>query len=222
MAFNTFTYAKKYFVSQEIEFVTEPDLEFDETYKIPEDLINLLSDNLIVLDIGAFGNKVGIGTTDITAPRQELDVFGTAIVSEGVGIGIITPRQELDVLGTAIISERVGVGTTAPRQELDVLGTAIISERVGVGSVEPQQKLDVAGSVKIDFNIFDSANSPGKNGYSLFRDARGIRWIPVFSDGAQPGVGFGTILAGLGATPGREGIFVLNDGTPIYSYDDTI
>ena len=198
-AFSTFTYAKKYFVSQEIEFVTEPDLEFDETYKIPEDLINLLSDNLIVLDIGAFGNKVGIGTTDITAPRQELDVFGTAIVSEGVGIGIITPRQELDVLGTAIISERVGVG-----------------------SVEPQQKLDVAGSVKIDFNIFDSANSPGKNGYSLFRDARGIRWIPVFSDGAQPGVGFGTILAGLGATPGREGIFVLNDGTPIYSYDDTI
>ena len=199
-AFNTFAYSKKYFVSQEIEFIPESEIdpEFGESYKEPLDLINLLSDNIIVLDIGAFGNKVGIGTTDITAPRQELDVFGTAIVSQKVGIGIITPRQEFDVLGTAIVSERVGVG-----------------------SVEPQQKLDVAGSVKIDFNIFDSVNSPGKNGYSLFRDARGIRWIPVFPDGAQPGVGFGTIIAALGAT-NREGIFVLDDGTPIYSYDDTI
>ena len=31
-AFSTFTYAKKYFVSDEIEFVTEKDLEFDITY----------------------------------------------------------------------------------------------------------------------------------------------------------------------------------------------
>lgn len=199
MAFTTFTYAKKYFVSQEIEFVTEPDPEFAETYKIPEDLINLLADNLIILDIGAFGNKVAIGTTDITSPRQELDVFGTAI-----------------------ISERVGIGNYAPETELDVSGIAHISVGVGIGTTQPQQKLDVAGSVKIDFNIFDSANQPGKNGYSLFRDSRGIRWIPVFPDGAQPGVGFGTILAGFGATPSREGIFVLDDGTPIYSYDDTI
>ena len=27
-AFSTFTYAKKYYVSQEIEFVTEPDADF--------------------------------------------------------------------------------------------------------------------------------------------------------------------------------------------------
>ena len=175
-AFNTFAYAKKYFVSDEIEFVEEVLEVTGEDYKIPEDLINLLADNLIVNNVGVFGSKVGIGTTDI-----------------------LSPREELDVIGTAIISENVGIGTT-----------------------QPQQKLDVSGSVKIDFNIFDSANSPGKNGYSLFRDARGIRWIPVLSDGAQPGVGFGTILAGFGATPGREGIFVLDDGTPIYSYDDTI
>lgn len=200
-AFNTFAYSKKYFVSQEIEFIPESEIdpEFGESYKEPLDLINLLSDNIIVLDIGAFGNKVGIGTTDITAPRQELDVFGTAIVSE-----------------------RVGIGNYAPKTELDVTGIAHISVGVGIGTTQPQQKLDVAGSVKIDFNIFDSVNSPGKNGYSLFRDARGIRWIPVLPDGAQPGVGFGTILAGFGATPGREGIFVLDDGTPIYSYDDTI
>jgi hypothetical protein len=190
MAFNTFTYAKKYFVSQEIEFVTEPDPEFAETYKIPEDLINLLSDNLIVLDIGAFGNKVGIGTTDITAPRQELDVFGTAIVSERVGIGIITPRQELDVFGTAIVSERVGIGST-----------------------EPQQRVDVAGSIKIDENIYDSVNVPGRNGYQLSRDVGGIRWIPLISQGASSGVGFGTIV---GIPTYSEGIFILDEGVPLY------
>ena len=167
MAFNTFTYAKKYFVSQEIEFVTEPDPEFAEIYKIPEDLINLLSDNLIVLDIGAFGNKVGIGTTDITAPRQELDVFGTAIVSE----------------------------------------------RVGIGSTEPQQRVDVAGSIKIDENIYDSVNVPGRNGYQLSRDVGGIRWIPLISQGASSGVGFGTIV---GIPTYSEGIFILDEGVPLY------
>ena len=92
--FATFAYSKKYFVSQEIEFISESEIdpEFGESYKAPQDLINLLSDNIIVLDIGVFGNKVGIGTTDITAPRQELDVFGTAIVSERVGIATTQPR----------------------------------------------------------------------------------------------------------------------------------
>jgi hypothetical protein len=57
-------------------------------------------------------------------------------------------------------------------------------------------KLDIAGSVKIDANIFDSANSPGVNGAFLNRDANGIRWVtftPNFS----------------------EGIFIQDDGTYI-------
>ena len=191
-AFNTFAYSKKYFVSQEIEFIPESEIdpEFGESYKEPLDLINLLSDNIIVLDIGAFGNKVGIGTTDITAPRQELDVFGTAIVSQKVGIGIITPRQEFDVLGTAIVSERVGIGST-----------------------EPQQRVDVAGSIKIDENIYDSVNVPGRNGYQLSRDVGGIRWIPLISQGASSGVGFGTIV---GIPTYSEGIFILDEGVPLY------
>jgi hypothetical protein len=72
-AFSTFAYSKKYFVSNEIEFVTEPDLEFGETYKIPADLINLLADNLIVGD--AVG---GVGTT---IPKAKLYSYGT------VGVG---------------------------------------------------------------------------------------------------------------------------------------
>jgi hypothetical protein len=71
-AFSTFAYSKKYFVSPDIEFVTEPDLEFGETYKPPQDLINLLADNLIAYE------KVGIGTTNLKA---KLYSYGT------VGVG---------------------------------------------------------------------------------------------------------------------------------------
>ena len=80
-AFSTFTYAKKYFVSPEIEFVTEPDADFDETYKAPQDLINLLADNLIVYD------KVGIGTT---TPSRALEVIGNASIS-----GVTTFNQDI-------------------------------------------------------------------------------------------------------------------------------
>ena len=187
-AFNTFAYSKKYFVSQEIEFIPESEIdpEFGESYKEPLDLINLLSNNIIVLDIGAFGNKVGIGTTDITAPRQELDVFGTAIVSERVGIATTQPREELDVIGTAIISESVGIGTTIPESGISGLNNA----------TQGQLRLNVDGTISISRNIYDSAGSPGVNGAFLNRDANGIRWVtfePNFS----------------------EGIFIQDDGTYI-------
>jgi hypothetical protein len=107
--FATFAYSKKYFVSQEIEFISESEIdpEFGESYKAPEDLINLLADN------------VGIGTTNITTARQELDVYGTAIVSGRVGIATTQPREELDVIGTVIISDSVGIGTTNPTIKLE-------------------------------------------------------------------------------------------------------
>jgi hypothetical protein len=189
--FATFAYSKKYFVSQEIEFISESEIdpEFGESYKAPQDLIRLLADN------------VGIGTTNITTARQELDVYGTAIVSGRVGIATTQPREELDVIGTVIVSDSVGIGTTNPTGKLQVgvassifIVTGIGS--VGIGSTQPEQRLDISGSVKIDANIFDSANSPGVNGAFLNRDANGIRWVtftPNFS----------------------EGIFIQDDGTYI-------
>ena len=133
--FSTSTYAKKYFVSDEIEFVTERDLEFDIEYKIPEDILSLIVNDLIV------NNRIGIGTT------------------------------------------------------------------------QPQQRLDVAGSVKIDENIYDSVNVPGRNGYQLSRDESGIRWIPLIAEGVSVGVGFGTIV---GLSTYSDGIFILDEGVPIY------
>jgi hypothetical protein len=84
-AFSTFTYAKKYFVSPEIEFVTEPDIEFSETYKPPQDLINLLADNIVVYD------KVGIGST---TPTSNLTVNGTVLIS-----GISTFEDDIRLKG---------------------------------------------------------------------------------------------------------------------------
>lgn len=125
--YSTSTYAKKYFVSDEIEFVTERDLEFDIEYKIPEDILSLVVDDLIV------------------------------------------------------------------------------SNRIGIGTTQPQQRLDVAGSVKIDANIYDSINVPGKNGYQLARDERGIRWIPLIAESRPEVPGIST-----------DGIFVLDEGVPLY------
>ena len=77
------------------------------------------------------------------------------------------------------ITERLTVG----------VGTFVadgITGKVGIGSTIPQQLLDIAGSVKIDDFIYDSANSPGANGYYLNMDASGVRWIaatPNFTQG---------------------------------------
>ena len=80
---------------------------------------------------------------------------------------------------TLNISEKLTVG----------VGTFVadgIAGKVGIGSFTPEQKLDIAGSVKIDDFIYDSANSPGANGYYLNMDAGGVRWIagtPNFTQG---------------------------------------
>jgi hypothetical protein len=77
------------------------------------------------------------------------------------------------------ITERLTVG----------VGTFVadgITGKVGIGSTIPQQLLDIAGSEKIDDFIYDSANSPGANGYYLNMDASGVRWIaatPNFTQG---------------------------------------
>ena len=163
-----------------------------------EDAIVFEKNVLIKGDLSVEGNAdVGILTV-----RKRLDV----------GIGGTVLRAIADLQGLPFTSGKVGIGSTSPRQTLDVIGTTIISEKVGIGGTTiPEQVLDVSGSVKIDANIFDSVNSPGKNGYQLARDVKGIRWIAMFAQGATPGVGFGTIVG-----IQTDGFFVLDEGIPIF------
>ena len=161
-------------------------------------VVEIFNDAYFKGDVNIDGNlDVGILTV-----RKRLDV----------GIGGTILRAIADLEGLPFTSGKVGIGTTSPKQTLDVTGIAIISEKVGIGGTTlPEQVVDVSGSVKIDANIFDSVNSPGKNGYQLARDVKGIRWIAMFAQGATPGVGFGTIVG-----IQTDGFFVLDEGIPIF------
>jgi len=139
------------------------------------------------------------------------DFYNSVYIDDNLNVaGITTVRQQLDVgcggttLTVSSLTGRVGVATTNPQQTLDVNGTVTVRERIGIGSINPQQRVDVAGSVKIDETIYDSVNVPGKNGYELVRDQRGIRWIPLIAE-ALPGV------------PGipESGAFILNEMLPL-------
>lgn len=117
-----------------------------------------------------------------------VDFYESIYVDIGINAGIVTVRDKLEV-----------------GCEGETLTADTNIRNVGIGSTIPQQKLDVAGSVKIDETIYDSVNVPGKNGYYLVRDQRGVRWIPQIAE-SIPG------------TPGiaTDGIFVLNQGIPLY------
>ena len=141
-AFSTFTYAKKYYVSNEIEFETGVDTEFGTTYKIPDDLINLLADNILVSD------KVGIGTTN---PSRALEVIGNALIS-----GITTFNRDIfldgplwdkfrnkGILGQVLLTDGTGVfwsdvsGVGTPLQTI-----GIYDENIFQGTVSNLNFLD--------------------------------------------------------------------------------
>ena len=133
--------------------------------------------------------------------EKDVLIKGDLTVEGNADVGILTVRKRLDV----------GIGGTVLRAIADLEGLPFTSGKVGIGSTSPQQALDVSGSIKIDANIFDSVNSPGKNGYQLSRDVKGIRWIAMFPQGVTPGVGFGTIVG-----IQTDGFFVLDEGIPIF------
>lgn len=154
----TFHYAKKYYVSDTIEYVDYPNPITGITPREPDDLLKLLANTLKAEFVDTQDLLAGIATI-----RIRLDV--------GIGGTILTAY-----------SDGVGIAETNPKQELDVGGDVYVDGSVGIGSVYPQQRLDVAGSVKIDEFIYDSVNARGRNGYFMGMDVGGIRWLPQDAD----------------------------------------
>jgi len=217
-------------------FVTGQEAYFNEDAKFFKDVyiygtlyydfdknILIKVDNLEVTGTTTFNGPV-VFKDDVIFEKDVL-IKGNLYVEGNANVGILTVRKRLDVgIGGTVLraiadleglpftTGKVGIGSTSPKQALDVIGTAIVSQKVGIGGTTiPEQALDVSGSVKIDANIFDSVNSPGKNGYQLARDVNGIRWIAMFAQEVAPGVGFGTIVG-----IQTDGFFVLDEGIPIF------
>ena len=87
---------------------------------------------------------------------------------ETVGTGI-TVFGDIVVPDVGIRTSRVGLGLTF--DEIRPVTTTYFND-VGVGTL----RLAVDGSISISKNIYDSAGSPGANGFYLQRDQIGIRW----------------------------------------------
>ncbi len=129
-------------------------------------------------DVDIDGNLQITGISSFWGPVN----FYSSVNFDYLQVGIITVTKRIDVGagGTVFVGIVSGPG----------------AGNVGIGSSVPEQKLDVAGSVKIDADIYDSANSSGQNGYYLNQDATGIRWVSASPDAL-------------------EGIFVQDHGTYI-------
>ena len=145
--------------------------------------------------------------TEFALVRQRLDVgfAGTALSVDvnrnfgtknggRVGVANTLPIHRFQVGGPNT------AGTVLDNQTVEGEDkTFIVSSdgTVGIGTTDPLNfpsysashgalKMVAAGSIKIDRNIYDSADSVGFNGYYLKRDGEGIRWAeasPIAMEG---------------------------------------
>jgi len=120
--------------------------------------------------------QAGIGTIN----ANDVNLTGDLYVggdSYFVGVTTFMSPATFDTLQVGILTVteylHVGVGGTV----ISGISSGAGSGNVGIGSTIPEQKLDVAGSIKVDADIYDSANSSGQNGYYLNQDGNGVRWI---------------------------------------------
>jgi len=162
---------------------------------------------------GLVGGRVGIGTTQPDNKFQVSagDTSFNITESGTIGIGTTQPvgKFQVGVDCLTITNDcRVGLGTTQPVDKFQInagedsfvvtgLGTVGIgTTSVGGdwtvnntdydGATQGELKLDVDGSIHIARNIYDSAGSPGGNGFFLNRDEVGVRWVafePAFTEG---------------------------------------
>ena len=183
--FNGLTVKKNFFVSGVSTFIGPVDMNFLTVFH----RLNVGAAGTVFVaissqrgaDDGQIAGRVGIGTTQ---PDGTFQVGNECfIVKEDpclVGIANSDPSQLLHInsgSNAVVVSSAgtFGVGTDDP-------GSFGTIDNAGEGYL----RADFDGSIRIARNIYDSAGSPGGNGFFLQRDAVGVRWVsfePSFTEG---------------------------------------
>ena len=169
---STFQYSKKYSVSNELEFVSVADTNFDITYSVPEVLLDLQADNLKAIDnlfvdsyltdqFGNTGNPGDVLIADVNGvfwgnvgsantPILAIDIF-----DEGVEQGLANRLDFYDGndqnnLVSAAVSATSRVATITISDRWGLSGNNIYRDsNVGINTQFPQSALDVIGNVRI-------------------------------------------------------------------------
>ena len=139
--------------------------------------------------------------TEFALVRQRLDVgvAGTVLSADANSIGRVGIANTLPIHRFQVGGPNTS-GNPVPGLIPEGEDKAFIVSSdgtVGIGTTDPLNfpsysashgalKMVAAGSIKIDRNIYDSADSVGFNGYYLKRDGEGIRWAeasPIAMEG---------------------------------------
>ena len=183
--FNGLTVKKNFFVSGISTFIGPVDMNFLTVFHR--------------LNVGAAG-------TVFVAISSQKDADDGQIAGR-VGIGTTQPDGLFQVGNECFIVKEdpclVGIANSDPSQLLHInsgSNSVVVSSAgtFGVGTDDPGSfgaidnsthgylRADFDGSIRIARNIYDSAGSPGGNGFFLQRDAVGVRWVsfePSFTEG---------------------------------------
>ena len=148
--------------------------------------------------LGAFGEPDDEVLANFI-PNSKVELFfdgNPKFETTGIGVSVL---GDLIVPDVGIRTSRVGLGTTNPigMHSVDD-GNGILPSLGGTGN--GALRLTVDGSISISRNIYDSAGSPGFNGYFLQRDGDGIRWSAFEPEETQ------------GIRIQDEGVFIPNAG----------
>ncbi|MBM4254036.1 MAG: tail fiber domain-containing protein, partial [Deltaproteobacteria bacterium] len=190
---------------------------------------NSLSEYLYIQPVSGSPGYVRLGAYSAVYGSQSLALQPSA---GNVGIGSTAPKQKLDVNGSAQITGDLGVGTAAPTQKLDVNGNINVASdaRIYMGTTSlaapglnsTGQRIQLYGS---SGTVTGSDYSLGiENGHMWFNSGGGFKWYSqtgfdmVLDNTGKLGIGTSapaTALEVNGVVKSKAGGFQFPDGTII-------
>jgi cytoskeletal protein CcmA (bactofilin family) len=129
-------------------------------YEFEDNPLEILGD-VDVLGTANFSGPVIFNENVEFRKRLDVGIGGTTFTANSllgkVGIGSTTPRQQLDIVGTAIISDRLGIGTANPTSNLTVNGNVLVTN--GIARFESSTDVYLLGTV---FDKFSTSGDVGQ------------------------------------------------------------